>query len=244
LPIPELLGTIANHTELDRLDTLIGDGCVVVKPARGAGGRGVRVLTSRWDRQRFITHDNSLVSLRALQTNVCDILAGMHSLGARPDQAMVQRRIAPLALFDRIAHRGTPDIRIIVDAGTPIMAMLRLPTRGSAGRANLHQGGVGVGIDITRGCTRHGIWHNRVIARHPDTGEPLADRHLPAWPTILDLAARTARLTGLGYLGVDLVIDEVRGPLILEANARPGLQIQIANLEGLGNARVKYGGRT
>ena len=40
-------------------------------------------------------------------------------------------------------------------------------------------------------------------------------------------------MTGLGYLGVDMVIDRERGPLILEMNARPGLNIQIANASGL-----------
>ncbi|HSN51358.1 MAG TPA: sugar-transfer associated ATP-grasp domain-containing protein, partial [Woeseiaceae bacterium] len=38
---------------------------------------------------------------------------------------------------------------------------------------------------------------------------------------------------GLGYLGVDMVIDADRGPLMLEMNARPGLNIQIANRTGL-----------
>ncbi|HBZ98517.1 MAG TPA: alpha-L-glutamate ligase-like protein, partial [Pseudomonas sp.] len=39
-----------------------------------------------------------------------------------------------------------PDIRIIVLMGYPIMAMLRLPTRQSGGKANLHQGAIGVGV--------------------------------------------------------------------------------------------------
>ena len=37
----------------------------------------------------------------------------------------------------------------------------------------------------------------------------------------------------MGYLGVDIVIDATAGPLMLELNARPGLNIQIANQEGL-----------
>ena len=48
-------------------------------------------------------------------------------------------------------------------------------------------------------------------------------------------------MTGLGYLGVDMVIDRDRGPLILEMNARPGLNIQIANGAGLADriARIE-----
>jgi len=38
---------------------------------------------------------------------------------------------------------------------------------------------------------------------------------------------------GLDYLGVDIAIDAAQGPMLLEANARPGLAIQIANARGL-----------
>jgi D-alanine-D-alanine ligase-like ATP-grasp enzyme len=40
-------------------------------------------------------------------------------------------------------------------------------------------------------------------------------------------------MTKLGYLGVDIVLDRDKGPLLLELNARPGLSIQIANGAGL-----------
>jgi D-alanine-D-alanine ligase-like ATP-grasp enzyme len=42
-----------------------------------------------------------------------------------------------------------------------------------------------------------------------------------------------SRAVGLGYLGADIVLDHRQGPLLLEANARPGLAIQIANGQGL-----------
>ena len=47
------------------------------------------------------------------------------------------------------------------------------------------------------------------------------------------MSRRVAEAVGLGYVGVDVVIDRERGPLLLEANARPGLAIQIANNKGL-----------
>ncbi|HMW73587.1 MAG TPA: sugar-transfer associated ATP-grasp domain-containing protein, partial [Cellvibrionaceae bacterium] len=49
----------------------------------------------------------------------------------------------------------------------------------------------------------------------------------------LELACGCYDMTGLGYLGVDLVLDRDLGPLLLELNARPGLSIQIANKAGL-----------
>jgi len=111
--------------------------------------------------------------------------------------------------------------------------MIRLPTRNSDGKANLHQGAVGVGIDIATGITRKGVWLNRSVSEHPDFGVPLAGLAIPAWDELLELAARCYELTGLGYMGVDIVLDRNMGPLILEINARPGLGIQIANQDGL-----------
>jgi glutathione synthase/RimK-type ligase-like ATP-grasp enzyme len=56
---------------------------------------------------------------------------------------------------------------------------------------------------------------------------------VPYWQEILTIASQSFELTGLGYLGVDIVLDKQIGPLMLELNARPGLNIQIANREGL-----------
>jgi hypothetical protein len=92
---------------------------------------------------------------------------------------------------------------------------------------------VGAGIDIASGRTLKGVWHSRRVEHHPDTGASIADRQIPQWQRLLLLAARCYELTGLGYLGVDVVLDAERGPLILELNARPGLGIQIANGIGL-----------
>ena len=113
------------------------------------------------------------------------------------------------------------------------MAMIRLPTHASDGKANLHQGAVGAGVDIALGETLTGVLKNDVVDDHPDTGALISGLKIPEWDFILESAARGYEVTGLGYLGVDIVIDRERGPLILEMNARPGLNIQIANSTGL-----------
>ncbi len=128
---------------------------------------------------------------------------------------------------------GVPDVRIIVFFGVPVMSMVRLPTRMSDGKANLHQGAIGAGIDIDTGRTLTAVWRNDTIDEHPYTGNTVSDVQLPRWERLLELAARCYELTGLGYVGVDLVLDKDLGPLILELNARPGLNIQIANRTGL-----------
>jgi alpha-L-glutamate ligase-like protein len=103
----------------------------------------------------------------------------------------------------------------------------------SGGKANLHQGAIAAGIDMASGTTLSAVWRNSIITEHPDTGNPVTDIKIPKWDTLLAIAARCYELTGLGYIGVDLVLDKDKGPLILELNARPGLSIQIANRTGL-----------
>jgi len=135
--------------------------------------------------------------------------------------------------FAAVAHKGIPDVRVILYRNEPAMAMLRLPTRQSGGRANLHQGGIGTGVDLDSGVTHHAVQRNRFVERHPDTGRPVVGMRVPYWDEVLQLSRRVAEAVGLGYIGVDIVIDACDGPMLLEANARPGLAIQIANGRGL-----------
>jgi alpha-L-glutamate ligase-like protein len=157
----------------------------------------------------------------------------MYSLGGHPDQAMLQQRIRVHPAVRPISYKGIPDIRVILYRNQPAMAMLRLPTKASNGRANLHQGGIGTGVDLTTGITNHAVLHNRAVKKHPDTAVPVVGMQVPCWQQVLEMSCRVARAVGLGYIGVDIVVDAHEGPMLLEANARPGLAIQIANHQGL-----------
>ena len=145
----------------------------------------------------------------------------------------MQQRIRLHPAFAAISYKGIPDVRVILYRNEPAMAMLRLPTKASNGRANLHQGGIGTGIDLDTGVTHHAVQRNRFIDRHPDTGRPVVGMRVPYWDDVLDMSRAWREAVGLGYIGVDLVVDEESGPMLLEANARPGLAIQIANGRGL-----------
>ncbi len=233
IPTPDVYAIFSRHGDLRHLDeTLAASPDCVLKPARGSSGRGVILLTGRAD-GGYLRHNGSTVTITDLRGHLADVLSGLYSLGGRPDRAMVQQRLAVHPAFERISYRGTPDVRVLVYRGVPALAMLRLPTLESGGRANLHQGGVGVGIDLETGRTTRAVWHDRPVTRHPDTGEGLTDREVPDWPAVLALSRTVARATGLGYVGVDLVPGAGRGPMVLEANARPGLAIQTANGVGL-----------
>jgi alpha-L-glutamate ligase-like protein len=233
VPTPAVYAAVTAHSELRHLPELLGQRSdFVIKPNRGSAGRGVLVIVGR-DQGNFLRHNGERFRPDELRQHVSDVLSGMYSLGGRPDQAMVQQRVLIHPVFEPISYKGIPDIRVVLYRNEPAMAMLRLPTKESNGRANLHQGGIGTGVDLDTGRTNHSVQRNRFVDRHPDTGETLADRLVPYWDRVLEMSKRVAEAVELGYVGVDIVIDANEGPLLLEANARPGLAIQIANARGL-----------
>lgn len=234
IPTPELHAVLRTEREARRRlpGLLERHPSCAIKPAHGAGGDGILVLDCR--RGARLRRSSGLwLREDEVAFHVSNVLSGVYSLGAIRDVAMVEARVEFSSHFEHLSHGGVPDIRIVVLLGYPVMAMVRLPTRQSDGRANLHQGAVGAGVDIGSGRTQEGVWLDERISHHPDTGEPIAGVEIPEWGAILTLAARCYDITGLGYLGVDVVLDRQRGPLLLELNARPGLGIQIANDAGL-----------
>jgi alpha-L-glutamate ligase-like protein len=233
VPTPEVYGQVVSHSMLRRLREFLGvRDDFVIKPNRGSAGRGVLMVTGR-SGDRYLRHNGQWLSLDQIHQHLSDILSGMYSLGGRPDQAIFQQRIRLHPAFDAIAYQGIPDIRVIVYRQEPAMAMLRLPTKASNGRANLHQGGIGVGVDLGSGLTHHAVQYNRFVLGHPDTGAPVVGMRVPCWDDVVRMSRQVAEAVGLGYIGVDIVIDAEQGPMLLEANARPGLAIQIANARGL-----------
>lgn len=212
----------------------------VIKPAQGSGGDGIVVVVGKTRTGGYYrTASGKLISEDELIFHLQNTISGVFSLGGQPDVAMVEYRVQFDPVFEKIAFQGVPDVRIIVFLGVPVMAMVRLPTRMSSGKANLHQGAIGAGIDIATGRTLTAVWKNDIVDEHPDTLNPVQNVDIPHWDRMLDLAARSTELTELGYQGIDIVLDRERGPLMLELNARPGLNIQIANRAGLAHRLEK-----
>lgn len=233
IAVPELYGVVEMAGQVRGLPSLLkGHQDFAIKPACGTGGEGILVISSRV-REMYRKVDGSLLSQEEFNHHVLNVLSGLYSLGGQPDKVLVEYRIQFDPVFEAISYLGVPDIRIIVFLGVPVMSMVRLPTRISDGKANLHKGAIGAGVDIATGQTLTAVWRNDIITEHPDTGNPVTGVRIPEWETLLKLAARCYELTGLGYQGVDIVLDKYKGPLLLELNARPGLNIQIANRAGL-----------
>lgn len=209
-----------------------------LKPSRGLGGEGIIVVkrklkNAKAQKLQWLTTRKTRVSVEDLKLHTSDILEGAYSMGNVPDVAFIQEYVGRYRVFRLLAYRGTPDIRVIVFNKVPVMAMLRLPTKESGGRANLHQGAIGVGVDIATGITTRAIWHGEQILYKPGTKRKLRGIKIPFWTSILETAVKAQIASGLGYLGVDIVLHPEKGPMVLEINAQPGLQIQIANGAGL-----------
>jgi len=233
VPTPELYHVIAYHGDIDSLEDALGDHReFVLKPACGSGGSGIVLIADRGP-EGFVRQSGGTISRMDFAYHISTILSGVYSLAGQEDVAIVEALIHPAPIFAEITYRGVPDIRIIVYRGVPVMAMTRLPTRASDGKANLHSGAIGAGIDIGKGVTLAAVHRSEVITHHPDTGNPVEGVVIPYWDSLLLTAAKSFEMTGLGYIGIDIIIDVDRGPLLLELNARPGLQIQVANESGL-----------
>jgi len=233
IPTPILYHVVDRYGDVSGFREALRGICqFAVKPARGSGGSGI-VLIRDCTEKGYVTQSGELISPQNLSYHISDILSGIYSLSGLEDRAILEALIHPDPVFDAVSYRGVPDIRIVVYRGVPVMSMVRLPTKASDGKANLHRGAIGAGIGLNQGTTITAVHRSRVIENHPDTGNPVSGIQVPYWEKMLWIAARSFEMTGLGYIGVDLVIDRDRGPLLLELNARPGLAIQLANRKGL-----------
>jgi alpha-L-glutamate ligase-like protein len=233
LSVPETYAVIDAPHDAAKLPRMLAErSSFVIKPARGSGGKGVLVIDEQKD-GLYYKPSGAALTAGDIRNHVSNILAGLFSLGGQRDRVLVEQRIRPAKLLTDISYQGAPDIRIVLLHGYPVMAMLRAATRESDGRANLHQGAIGIGIDLATGVTIHAIHHGKPITHHPDIGIDLIGIQMPYWHQILEIAVVCQEMTELGYLGVDVMIDETVGPVMIEVNARPGLAIQMANGIGL-----------
>ncbi len=224
VPVAPTLVRIRDRRELSRLDWDALPEAFALKPNYGRGGAGILLAK---DGDGWSTLSGRPLSKEVIKDQIRSILEGEYSLeSVEHDSALLEPLIVPHPVLARLVPSGLPDIRVICHRGEPLLAMMRLPTEESEGRANLHQGAVGAAVDLGSGRVARAMLKRERIEEHPDTGEGLLGVEVPEWGAVVEAAARCAEATGLGYLGADVVVDEERGPLVLEVNARPGLEIQ------------------
>ncbi|MFD9723017.1 sugar-transfer associated ATP-grasp domain-containing protein [Streptomyces sp. NPDC059072] len=233
-PTSPTVGLLRSRREIASLDWAGLPDSWALKPNQSLGGNGILLSFGR-RRNTWYSSSGKRIARETVTDHLRRILDGEFS--PRPnDWAMFEPLIRAHPELERLSHQGLPDIRVICRGDRPQLAMLRLPTRFSGGRANLHQKAIGAAVDLATGRITHALVGKEPTDHHPDTGEPLIGASVPHWPEVLDAARRCAKATGLRYLGADIVVDAGRGPLILEVNARPGLQIQNVTGRGLAPA--------
>jgi len=234
IPTPKVYKKLRKPTDVLSFDWDSLPSSFALKPSRGLGGDGIIIAKKRsQDGKGWVTTGRRKVTPDDLKLHVLDILEGAYSMHNVPDVAFVEEYVGRHKAFRKYAYRGTPDIRVIVFNKVPVMAMLRLPTRDSGGRANLHQGAIGVGIDIATGITTKAIWYGKYITYKPGTKRKLHGIKIPTWTSILKMAVDCQEAVDLGFMGVDIVLHPEKGPMVLEINSQPGFQIQLANKAGL-----------
>jgi hypothetical protein len=147
---------------------------------------------------------------------------------------LIEERVPIHPDLEQYVQMGTPDVRVIVFNKIPVMAMIRIPTRTSGGRANLHQGAMALGIDLGTGETTYGVsGGNQIFDTIPQTTTKTAGIKIPYWTDVLKTAVRSANATGFIYMGADIFVHPEKGPMVAELNRAPGLSIQLANRSGL-----------
>jgi alpha-L-glutamate ligase-like protein len=202
----------------------------VIKPSSGSGGNGIIVINDYKD-DVWISVSSKKYDFADITKHVADIIFGVYSFGLN-DTAIIEERIIQNEQISKISPYGLADVRVINYKGQNVKAMLRIATLSSGGKANLHQGGIGVAIDLKSGVSFNAQQERQDIKYHPDTGISLLNVKVPYWKELLSLCEKTAKAIPMEYLGIDVAIGE-NGPLILEVNARPGIEIQNISHSGM-----------
>ena len=254
LPHPRLIVSFSQVADVNNFDWNSLEDNFVIKPAGGYAGEGIVLIRKRINKKaekvekannlsslsnlsnlssNFQLMDGSITTLNDLKLHVLDILEGRFNRLNLQDTAIIEDRVYKHPKFRRYAYKGTPDVRIIVFNKVPVMAALRLPTPESKGRANIHQGAIMVGIDLATGITTPASHWDKPISRVPESNFKLTGLEIPDWDRMMELAILVQEHISLGFMAVDFLIDPVKGPLIVELTAWPGMGIQIANMSGL-----------
>lgn len=226
--VPQTLKILTKHEELNNemLKTL--EPPFVVKPNNGFGWKGILVIDSVDHNGVFLTNTGETFSPKKLLIHLSNVLDGFFSLSGNRDKAMIEKKIIINSDIALLGKYWLPDLRIILFNCVPVMAMIRIPTEKSWGKANLHSWACAAGIDIWNGRLTYTVQNSKQIKSIPGIGNVRGTK-LPDWEKILELAVKVQYVTGIQYLWCDIVLDENEGPLLLEMNIRPGLEVQVVN---------------
>ena len=235
IPSAEVYGVLATTEDVEEFDWKNLEKDFVIKPTNGHAGKGVVAFRNQLaDKKHWTDVIGNTWSLEDVKLHCTDILSGQYSTHGANHNLIIEERVPIHSKLLKYSYKGTPDIRVVVFNSVPVMALLRLPTKESGGRANQSQGALGVGVDISTGITTYAAANkNQLIKYLPGTKMKLNGIRIPFWKEILTTAVESARAANLSFTGVDIFVDQEKGPMVVELNAYPGLSIQVANKAGL-----------
>ncbi|WP_340137529.1 sugar-transfer associated ATP-grasp domain-containing protein [Aurantiacibacter aquimixticola] len=212
-----------------------------IKPARGSQGDGILLALRREGNNWFKGSGTKLTPTDVMNHLRRIVDGGFSGDGAAEDAALIEPLIRADKRITQLVPEGLPDVRVISLREHPLMAMMRIPTNASDGKANLHQRAIGAAVDIETGIITRAMCVGEELTHHPDSDALLIGFTVPEWDRVLDISSKCSAAIGLGYLGVDIILDENDGPMVLEVNAHPGIEIQNINQKGLRRQMILAG---
>ena len=226
VPVPRTRAVLSTMWDLDGLAHHLLEP-VAMKPVAGAAGGGVVLLEPNGAGWR--TPGGRTLDLTEVEAHAAHILHGGFGMGD-DDRVLIEDLLVPHPEVAALHGGGIADVRLIFVDGVFALAMLRMPTAVSDGKANLHQGAVAAAIleDGRLGPVFDGREHRD---DHPD-GPKVRGEVLPFWSEVQDIGRAADAAMPLGWSGVDVVVT-AHGPVVLEVNARPGLAIQNVTRQSL-----------
>lgn len=230
---PDLYAIFKDRNDLNNYDFSKIPDDFVLKPNAWLWGEWILVIVSRKDKNIFISASWKEITIKDIKNQIIETLEWAFSINGGSDLCLMEKRLILHPMFHDICYKWIPDIRVIVYKNIPVMAMVRLPTKMSEWKANLHLWWVWAWIDIVTGITNNAVMLWKPIDINPDTNNRVTWVQIPHWDKVLEIAIRSQQVSWINYLWADVVIDEKLWPVILELNARPGLAIQISNMQPL-----------
>lgn len=235
VPTPEVSGVIVRgrghalgpggaEPSLDWLRRRLEDhGRVVIRPTRGSGGLGLRMLE----------RSGSAYRLNGRELGWPEVEREL----LRLDDHLVTDFVEQAAFLREVFPRATSTLRALtmVDPeGRPFIAsaLQRFGTSESEPTDNWRQGGLSFAVDPEDGTFGLGMsrphegrfeWQDR----HPATGVLVAGRRVPNWDVVRDgILTAAARMAFLPYVGWDVVVTD-DGFSVIEGNKNCDLGVQV-----------------
>ncbi len=232
IPVPETLYIIEKNEDIKEniLETL--EPPFVIKPNNWYGWKWIVIFEKKDSLWNLVSSNWKTYTKKKLLNYFSYILDWFFSLSWKRDKVLIEKKIILSNEIELLWKFGLPDIRVIVYNMVPVMAMLRVPTKESSWKANLHAGACWVWIDIGTWKLTFITKKSKIIKSIPWIWDVRWIK-LPDWKKILELAVNVQKTTGIKYLWCDVVLDEKMWPLLLEMNIRAWLEVQVSNLAPL-----------